>query len=315
MGLYGVPLAFIGLVYTLIASNFTLPGGYYYYGGKKKGRAMTANSLKGSEILFGARLSKWSPAAGRSVKRSGLRDTGGIYLVSVYRSSTGNVHRAVGRDFVLNEGDILYFTGLYQEFAHFCEEHGLEVITDEFHDGEDAPASESCDEDKDKEALLSNLQPPHVNYEEVGFTRESIVYSDESERWRIINNIVDIIRGTALAPSESQGAPSRIVVVSDHATEPLIVVAINAPDRPGLLLDISKAFKRLHLNFKSTEAKVVENRSLSVWRAEVLPDAVSDAEHIWSVLHVSIDMFRSFVAMAVRLGFPAPLLSLILVYL
>lgn len=44
-----------------------------------------------------ARLTKWSPAAGRTVKRSGLRDTGGIYLVSVYRAISGNIHRAVGQ--------------------------------------------------------------------------------------------------------------------------------------------------------------------------------------------------------------------------
>ena len=70
-------------------------------------------------------------AAGRSVKRSGLRDTGGIYLVSVYRAATGNVHRAVGQQFVINVDDILYFTGMVEGFASFCQEHALEVITNE----------------------------------------------------------------------------------------------------------------------------------------------------------------------------------------
>lgn len=51
------------------------------------------------------------------------------YLVSVYRASTGNIHRAVGPDFVLNVGDILYFTGMVEGFRTFCEENGLEVIT------------------------------------------------------------------------------------------------------------------------------------------------------------------------------------------
>jgi hypothetical protein len=49
--------------------------------------------------------------------------------VSVYRASTGNVHRAVGPDFVLNVGDILYFTGMVNEFGKFCAENGLEVVT------------------------------------------------------------------------------------------------------------------------------------------------------------------------------------------
>eukprot|EP00956_Cyclotella_meneghiniana_P028098 scaffold64738_cov66-Cyclotella_meneghiniana.AAC.3 len=70
-------------------------------------------------------------AAGRSVKRSGLRDTGGIYLVSVYRAATGNVHRAVGQQFVINVDDILYFTGMVEGFASFCQEHALKVITNE----------------------------------------------------------------------------------------------------------------------------------------------------------------------------------------
>eukprot|EP00957_Ditylum_brightwellii_P176493 13441195-Ditylum_brightwellii.AAC.1 len=69
--------------------------------------------------------------AGQSVKRSGLHDTGGIYLVSVDHAAMGNVHHAVGQDFVLNVGDILYFTGLVEVFGEFCEEHGLEVITNE----------------------------------------------------------------------------------------------------------------------------------------------------------------------------------------
>jgi hypothetical protein len=53
------------------------------------------------------------------------------YLVSVYRASTGNVHRSVGPDFVLSVGDILYFTGMVKAFGKFCAEHGLEVVTSE----------------------------------------------------------------------------------------------------------------------------------------------------------------------------------------
>jgi hypothetical protein len=35
----------------------------------------------------------------------------------------------VGPDFVLNVGDILYFTGVVEGFRTFCEENGLEIIT------------------------------------------------------------------------------------------------------------------------------------------------------------------------------------------
>ena len=37
----------------------------------------------------------------------------------------------MGPDFVLNVGDILYFTGMVEGFRKFCEENGLEVITKE----------------------------------------------------------------------------------------------------------------------------------------------------------------------------------------
>ena len=51
--------------------------------------------------------------------------------MSVHRANTGNVHRAVGPDFVLNVGDILYFTGMAEGFGKFCAEQGLEVVTSE----------------------------------------------------------------------------------------------------------------------------------------------------------------------------------------
>ncbi len=82
------------------------------------------------------------------------------YLVSVYRASTGNVHRAVGPDFVLNVGDILYFTGMVKEFGKFCAENGLEVVTSE----NDAtartsnPAAQSALEDEFNESAMAGKQ-------------------------------------------------------------------------------------------------------------------------------------------------------------
>jgi uncharacterized protein with PhoU and TrkA domain len=61
----------------------------------------------------------WSPAAGRTVRRSGLGNSGGIYLVNVRRGATGNMQYAVSKDFVVSVGDELYFTGSVGEFAEF----------------------------------------------------------------------------------------------------------------------------------------------------------------------------------------------------
>jgi di/tricarboxylate transporter len=73
LGVYGVPVLFIGLAYIIVASQYLLPGG--------KTRQDTADPIDDDgTILLAARLTKWSPAAGTTVKRSGLRDTGRVLL-------------------------------------------------------------------------------------------------------------------------------------------------------------------------------------------------------------------------------------------
>lgn len=127
LGTYGVPIAFAGMLYVILLSDFLIPGGSKFIGGSSSGDNLTEAPTDIDEsILLGARLTKWSAAVNRTVKRSGLHDTAGLYLVNVHRAATGNVHRAVGQDFVLNVGDILYFTGLVEGFGKFCEDNGLE---------------------------------------------------------------------------------------------------------------------------------------------------------------------------------------------
>lgn len=85
--------------------------------------------------------------------------------------------------------------------------------------------------------------------------------------------------------------PPQIVVTTDYhdATNPnrLVLVGINARDRPGLLLDISKGLLRLELQLRHTEAAVIDDRSVSIWRCEFLGADFPDIEEIWSVLNVS----------------------------
>ena len=83
--------------------------------------------------------------------------------------------------------------------------------------------------------------------------------------------------------------PPQIVVTSDHhEKEGLVVVGINAHDRPGLLLDISKGLLRLDLQLRHTEAAVVGERSLSIWRCECVGNEIPDIEEVWLVLNVSL---------------------------
>jgi hypothetical protein len=76
LGQYGVPVAFVGLTYILVFSPWTLPGGV-----KRIGTAASTIRelpMDDGSILLGALMTQWSPAAGRTVRRSGLRDTGGM---------------------------------------------------------------------------------------------------------------------------------------------------------------------------------------------------------------------------------------------
>ncbi len=357
LGKYGVPVAMAGMAYVLIFSTFLIPGGAKFIGARGGDETEVPADLDDS-ILLGARLTKWSAAVNRTVKRSGLRDTGGVYLVSVHRAATGNVHRAVGPDFVLNVNDVLYFTGLVEGFGAFCQENGLEVVTNEVED-ELVPSSSidgNAQEEEEKmplksssalqisdgglesssssilqdETLLTSIPEVEGNNEEtsfqqmelgvkkgqrktslsvipevdksIGISKTSLVASDAADRRRYINYIQDTIRG--LVPyhdnaeivskrkkaESSPDAPPKIVAhvdVDNDPTNKLLAVAINTPDRPGLLLDVSKTLIRLGLNFHRTEARVVEGRSLSLWYCEVMDNGVSDIEEIWSVMNVS----------------------------
>ena len=239
LSIYGVPIAMVGIVYVLLASPCLLPGGKgaSCRGGTGTGAIDITGGSGGNDseqdLLLGAKLMPWSPAAGRSVKRSGLRDTGGIYLVSVHRAATGNVHRAVGQDFVLNVGDVLYFTGLVEEFGEFCEDHAMEVLTNELEEQEDTTENEGSNSlsqnvptdiasnteqtfytqvTKERQSntqlvtVLEGAEEEHPNTErsssampvvEVGFTKESLLQADEAERSRIITRMIDTIRGVA----------------------------------------------------------------------------------------------------------------------
>ena len=168
---YGVPAAIMGIAYLMIFGPLLLPGGRSGIGGP----------LDGDEILLGARVTSWSPAAGRSVKRSGLRDTGGLYLVSVRRAATGNIHRAVGQEFVLNVNDIVYFSGLIEGFGDFCHQHGLEIVTNESADAAMDVLSVSTTPTSD-DAALSRLI-----VEDADDAEESLPLSDDEENLRTIN--------------------------------------------------------------------------------------------------------------------------------
>jgi UTP:GlnB (protein PII) uridylyltransferase len=89
--------------------------------------------------------------------------------------------------------------------------------------------------------------------------------------------------------------PAQIVVATvSRDSRRLVLIGVNAPDRPGLLLDISKGLLQLNLQLHHTEAVVLRERSVSVWRCDYLENKETDAEEIWVVLRVRVSKLPLF---------------------
>jgi di/tricarboxylate transporter len=321
LGQYGVPVALAGITYVILATPLLLA---------RRGRGVHQSRLaeETEDILLPARLTQWSPAAGRTIQRSGLRDTGGIYLVRVKRQATGNVHHAVGPEFVIEAGDILYFTGLVEEFGEFCTEHGLQVMTNEVVENELSPYDDVSVND-DNELLPGPTLPDDDSVEysddpllvqqkpdtrqksvtwqkpdttDIGITLESLLRANPQERTRVIYRMEDAIRN---AKEDAPSLPftddkDRIVVAMD-AKDSAVLIGIDTRDRSGLLLDVVKCLARLQLELHHTEAAVIGNRSLSVWRCEKThASSSSGLEEIWSTLNVLLAEDKGVQAMKER---------------
>ena len=96
----------------------------------------------------------------------------------------------------------------------------------------------------------------------------------------------------------SSGAP-KVVVVSEHG---FVIVGVDAKDRPGLLLDISKGLLRLNLTLRHSEASVVGDRSISIWRCEVIGEELPDLEEIWSVMNALLEAIDQGSNQAIKRG-------------
>ena len=100
---------------------------------------------------------------------------------------------------------------------------------------------------------------------------------------------VDMIRG--VAREGSSAAPkcaNQVVVLCEE--NGIVVVGVNSADRPGLLLDISKALLVLNLMLNHSEASVVGDRSVSVWRCGVIDGKKSpEMGELWTVLHEMLE--------------------------
>lgn len=99
----------------------------------------------------------------------------------------------------------------------------------------------------------------------------------------------DIIQGLAPVEFRSLLDMKQIVVTPDNRSKSSIVlIGVNARDRPGLLLDISKCLLQLKLQVHRTEAAVHDEQSISVWRCSNIDDNELDTEQISAKLNVRV---------------------------
>ena len=166
LGLYGIPCALTGMTYMLLASRALLPKGRV---ASERRRAAGDGAGSGSsgaateDLIVGARLQPWSAAVGKTVAGSGLRGLPGLYLVSVRRDET--LMRAVGPDFVLAQGDVLYFTGMVENLGTVCAEHGLEAMTAEHDESSDDESVDDETSDVDDREKASTSAPETSSFD------------------------------------------------------------------------------------------------------------------------------------------------------
>ncbi|GMI20563.1 hypothetical protein TrRE_jg10071, partial [Triparma retinervis] len=367
LGKYGVPIVFVGMAYIICFSTLLLPN--------NPPDACAPGAAQDDDIMVRAKVLKWSPVAGKTVRDSGMRGLPGMFLVSVQDFDSGITTRAVGPEMVLSVGDLLSFSGKFDDFGRVCSEYGLEAVTNENDDGAEGrngtvEASEPLErvvEEEDQQG--QNLQEfdqgegakaaepppshPNISLATYGSTKEEFMTSSRDVRYAAILALREMMdthaaagpgnastppsgkrsRSTSLGSRPQGGggeerapqggrtpnrqnsgdrssaltflnslAPATVVVSPDPLTSKknVILLGVNAPDRPGLLHDISKGLARLSLQALRTEAHVVGLRSASIWRCEVggslrrerrLRYGVDegDVEEIWSVLNALLE--------------------------
>ena len=99
----------------------------------------------------------------------------------------------------------------------------------------------------------------------------------------------DIIHGIATVDGSALLDMKKIVVTLDNRSHSsTVLIGVNARDRPGLLLDISKCLLRLKFQVHRTEAAVHDEQSVSVWRCSNIENQESDTERISAMLNVSV---------------------------
>ena len=139
----GVPVLFTGIIYVILFSPYLLPDAEELEKRQLKALGLEGQDGKsqtnlipkgiGTDFTVSCLVQPNSDVCNQGVDQANLRGLHGLYLTSVQRE--GQVYHAVGPEFVINEYDILFFTGIVDNFPEFCLMHSFTPITA---DNEDA---------------------------------------------------------------------------------------------------------------------------------------------------------------------------------
>lgn len=182
VGIVGVPAAMTGIIYIIMFAPMLLPGfeelerrsrralglddsaGKNDNGDGEDGGTPSVPAGIGRDFTVACIVTQYSPVIGKAVDEAGLRGLNGLYLTSVQRGQ--RMHNAVGPEFVINENDVLFFTGLVDQFGEFCFTNGFELLTDANEDRH----MQGEDYDSDGEhSVASTARFQHGGYDPIGW--------------------------------------------------------------------------------------------------------------------------------------------------
>lgn len=154
------------------------------------------------------------------------------------------------------------------------ERQALDALVDTGHDEHKQPEYQPLE----RQRSSSPSTPEEVEKRRFFASRRAVVKRSASS-----NEIASL-------PMHEKLAPPRVVAFPDESAPDLMMfVAIDVADRPGVLRDVSDCLSRsLALQVRFTEAAVVSQRSVSIWRCEVVKrggdEVVEAARRVESVV-------------------------------
>jgi hypothetical protein len=77
-----------------------------------------------------------------------------------------------------------------------------------------------------------------------------------------------------------------VVTADNRSHNHIVLVGVNTIDCPGILLDILKCLLKLNLQVHHTEAAVLDEQLVSVWRCSHIENEEYDVDHILAMLNV-----------------------------